>query len=93
MKGNALSTTQRRMRHQRRLEWLHDPQQAALLARLPRHNQDVTPDGSAALDEAQRRMLHLKLFAPTSTKASVRAAVRLLVSELHGQTHPEWARK
>lgn len=92
-KGNALTTTQRRQRHQVRLDWLRAPDQTPLLARLPGATDDVDEAASDALDEAVRKMMHLRLFAPTSARTSVRHGIRLLVSELRGAPHPEWARK
>ena len=93
MKGNPLSTTQRRRQHTQRLAWLSGEAQASLLARLPSISEDVEAGASDALDEAVRRMMHLRLYAPTSTKASVRHSIRLLVAELRGTPHREWARK
>lgn len=81
--GNTTSGTQRVQRHADRLAWLLA--RPALLARLPSAGDDVEPAQSDALLEAQRAMMLVRLYAPTSETTNVRWGIRLLVSELRGQ--------
>jgi len=80
--SNTANGTRRAEQRAQRLAWLRDHPE--LLATLPSANEDVGPKQSDALDDALRRMKHLRLYAPTSAADNVRWGIRVLVSELRG---------
>lgn len=84
MKGNGTSNVRRQQQHAARLAWLRD--HPDVLAQLPTANEDVDARQSEALDHVVKDLKQVRLFAPTAAPVNARWWIRLLVSELRGET-------
>lgn len=80
----ATTMVQRQAKHDQRLTWLRAHPE--LLTRLPGANDNVERDHSEALDIALRGMKLERLYTMRSLAEQTRSSIRLLVSEIRGET-------